>query len=300
MEHELMDGSSESHDNPLILGVAYTRSLRLDNHVARFVWDIIHSAGYLPGTDGRSAECIAAACVYIASHILLSPRSLAAVARHTHVRERWIHDTYQAIFSDRFGLIDEAWRSSVGGETLGQAAEILEHLSWPPFEPDFTQREDPNNDPVELGYDNVPSVSDNIQLVKRLCVKFQRESPRRSISICVLAQKIARQMASMAVDWHSINPWTIAAACTYMAASLLFRARTLEEVGAMSGIPLVLIRRVYRVMYRVRTELTQEEWFAEVPHTKSDALFCLPEPPNSIDCGSFPAAIIAARRDRTV
>ena len=66
------------------------------------------------------------------------------------------------------------------------------------------------------------------------------------------AHKSADQMEIMALKWGTVNPRTIAAACTYMASHLQFRAKTFEEVSLMSGVPPASIRDTDDVMYRFR------------------------------------------------
>ena len=85
-------------------------------------------------------------------------------------------------------------------------------------------------------------------------------------------------MEIMELNWVTVNPWTIAAACTYMAFHLRFRAKTFEEVSLMSGVPSASIRNTYDVIYRFPEQIFQKDWFEYIFWTREDALLCLPRP----------------------
>lgn len=85
-------------------------------------------------------------------------------------------------------------------------------------------------------------------------------------------------METMGINWGTVNPWTIAAACTYMASHMEFRSKTFDEVSRMSGVPSAWIRNTYTVMYRFREQILQEDWFEYIFWTRGDALLCLPRP----------------------
>ena len=273
----------ETHDNPLPLALLYCQPLRLGLHVAILARGIADTADSMVTLRNDSVESIAAASVYIASHILNQTRSLADVARETTLTERAIHNVYRAIYSDRYKLVDENWRDKVGGSTLGEAAEALPSLPWPPLQQEFIDNEDQDMESVDAEHDIEPSAISSIKLVKELCFLFHLVANHSSDinygrSLWSLACKIADRMDNMTLDWSTVNPWTIAAACTYMASHLVCQGMTLEEVARISGIPSASIRDTYEVMYRVRDEILQETWFANLYWTRSVLVDRLPRP----------------------
>ena len=60
-----------------------------------------------------------------------------------------------------------------------------------------------------------------------------------------MAHEAAEQMETMELNWGTVNLWTIAAACTYMASHLEVRPKTFEEVSRMSGVPPSLLDSQY-------------------------------------------------------
>lgn len=81
-------------------------------------------------------------------------------------------------------------------------------------------------------------------------------------------------MEIMDLNWGTVNPWAIAAACTYIASHLQFRAKTFGEVSLVSGVPFASIRNTYDVMYRFREQRVQKVRFAYIFWTREDALLC--------------------------
>ena len=74
-----------------------------------------------------------------------------------------------------------------------------------------------------------------------------------------MAQDIAIKIGGMTHKWETVNPWTIAAACTYMASCLVFQDKVHAEICAISGIPSALIRTTSQVMYNVPERIVVEE-----------------------------------------
>ena len=270
--------SSESHNNPLAFALRLAHQLGLSLHAAFLALNIADSADSLTRLEHCSVNSIAAASVYIASHVLSQPRGLADIARLTAVSERAIQIVYTIIYSVRYELIDEDWRGIVGGATLGGAAETLPSLAWPPLDHEFIiDGEGDDEERVEETHDDHPSAIGSLELVKELCFEFQGSGDRANF-VWLIAQKIAEQMDGMVLDWKTTNPWTIAAACSYMASYLVFNNTTLEEIGEAAGIDPALVRITYEVMYGVREQIVQDIWFGAFAWDKEDAVMCLPAP----------------------
>ena len=266
-----LTSSSEPHENPLALALIYAHQFQFSLPVAFLALGIAHTADSMMVFWNTPAEPIAAASVYIASHILNHPRSLTDLARLTLVSERTIFSAYRAIYLNRYELVDEDWRQIVGGTTLGEAAEALPSLPWPPLQHEFADNEVEDGEPVEASSEGEPSAIGGVELVKELCCDNNNNR------ISSMAQNIADRMDSMTIDWKTANPWTIAAACTYMASHLVFQGKTFEEVSVISGIPSVSILNTYRVMCRSREQIVQEDWFENFSWTSGYALYCLPK-----------------------
>ncbi|CAD6575003.1 MAG: hypothetical protein ASARMPREDX12_007057 [Alectoria sarmentosa] len=270
--------SSESHNNPLAFALRLAHQLGLSLHAAFLALNIADSADSLTRLEHCSVNSIAAASVYLASHILSQPRGLADIARLTAVSERAIQIVYTIIYSVRYELIDEDWRGIVGGATLGAAAEALPSLAWPPLDHEFIiDGEGDDEERVEGTHDGRPSAIGGLELVKELCFEFQGPGDRANF-VWLIAQKIAERMDGMALDWKTTNPWTIAAACSYMASYLVFNNTTLAEIGEAAGIDPALVRNTYEAMYGVREQIVQEIWFGAFAWDKEDAVMCLPAP----------------------
>lgn len=269
--------SSESHNNPLAFALRLAHQLGLSLHTAFLALNIADSADSLTRLEHCSVNSIAAASVYIASHVLSQPRGLADIARLTGVSDRAIQIVYTIIYSVRYELIDEDWRGIVGGATLGAAAEALPSLTWPPLDHEFIDGDGDDEERVEGTHDSRPSAIGGLELVKELCFEFQGPGDRANF-VWLIAQKVAEQMDGMALDWKTTNPWTIAAACNYMASYLVFNNITLEEMGEAAGIDPALIRNTYEVMYGAREQIVQEDWFGAFAWNKEDAVLCLPAP----------------------
>ena len=77
---------------------------------------------------------VTAAPVYIASHIFHQPRSLSEVAGLMGISETTLHYAYRVLHSYRYEYINDVWLILVGGTTLGEAAEALPSLMWPPLD----------------------------------------------------------------------------------------------------------------------------------------------------------------------
>ena len=88
----------------------------------------------MPTHTSITAESIAAASVYMASHILNQPRTLMEVARLVGVSERKIYRIYKAINYSQSNLVDDDWREFVSGTTLLRRPKFrpLSHLASAP------------------------------------------------------------------------------------------------------------------------------------------------------------------------
>lgn len=267
---------SEPAENPLALALTYAHQLHLSPPVAFLALGIADTADNMTVLRNGNEEAIAAASVYIASHILNQPRSLTDVGRLTVISEREIFNIYRTIYYDRYELVDEDWRQIVGGTTLGEAAEALPSLPWPPLQHHF-------DGPEEMDDDHGPSTIGGLEIVKELCFDFHADNDNNvdneiDIRIWRMAHHVAEQMETMNINWQTTNPWKIAAACTYMASHLVFQGKTFDEISAMSGIPSDSIRNTYQLMRRLRELIVQEHWFETFFWTRENAIYCLPEP----------------------
>ena len=274
-----LSSNSESHEGPSALAIFYSLPLRLDLPVAFLALNVAHTADNLPLLENSSETSVAAASIYIASHILNQPRNLEDIARLTGVSGRAIHIVYRAIYQDRYELIDEEWCQKVGGTTLGEAAEALPSLTWPPLQYQFPDSYGDDEESTEADNDSRPSGLGSLELVRELCFEFHADNVHAlhpGIRTCRMAETIAVRMDSMALDWRTENPWTIAAACTFMASHLVFQRRTMEQVAVLSGIPSDWIRNTYQVMYRAREQVVQQDWFGFYVLERQNAIRNLP------------------------
>ena len=267
---------SEPNENPLALALVYAHQLHLSLPVAFLALGIADTADNMTVLRNGNAEAIAAASVYVASYIRNQPRSLTEIGRLTVVSERAIFNVYRTIYYDRYELIDEDWRQIVGGTTLGEAAEALPSLTWPPLQHHF-------DGPEEMDDDRGPSTIGGLGLVKELCFDFHADNENNvdnetNTQIWRMAHHVADHMETMKINWRTTNPWTIAAACTYMASHLIFQGKTFDEISAMSGIPSDSIRNTYQLMRGLREVIVQEHWFETFLWTRDNAIYCLPEP----------------------
>ena len=275
-----LSSNSESPDGPSALALFYSLPLHLPLPVAFLALNVAHTADNLPVLENSSTMSVAAASIYIASHIFNQPRSLVNIARLTGISERAIQIVYRAIYQDRYELIDENWCQRVGGTTVGEAAEALPSLTWPPLQHQFTTDSDGDDEETtEADNDSRTSGLGSLELVRELCFEFHADNVNAlnpSIRTCRMAESIAVRMDSMALDWRTENPWTIAAACTYMASHLVSQRRTIEQVAVLSGIPSDWIRNTYQVMYRAREQIVQRDWFGNYDLERRNALYNLP------------------------
>lgn len=272
--------NSESSDGPSALALFYSLPLHLPLPIAFLAVNVAHTADNLPMLENSSVTSVAAASVYIASHILNQPRNLADIARLTGVSERAIHIVYRAIYQDRYELIDENWCQRVGGTTVGEAAEALPSLTWPPLQYQSTTGSDGDDEEsTEADNDSRQSGLGSLELVRGLCFEFHGDDVNAlnpSIRTCRMADSIAVRMNSMSLDWRTENPWTIAAACTYMASHLVSQRRTMEQVAVLSGVPSDWIRNTYQVMYRAREQIVQQFWYGNYELERQNAIYNLP------------------------
>ena len=276
----------DAADHTVALAITYSQPLPVRNTVP-FLAAGIAGAAYLMLSDrGVTSESIAAASVYIASQLLNQPRSLTDIGRLAGVSERTIHSVYRATHYNRYRLIDDAWRNCFGGTTLAEAAEALPLLPWPPLQREFIDGEGADERHVELTNNSRASAIGDLKLVQKLCISFYetRENPLRireadpNRFVWRTARKAAERMDTMGLNLGTVNPWTIAAACSYMASHIELRPTTVEEISGISGVPASWIRNTYEIMHRFREQIVQEDWVDSVFSTRRLALRCLPRP----------------------
>ncbi len=274
---------SGSQDNPLAFAILYSQRLHLNSSVTFLALNIANAVEDILSQIQASAASLGAASVYIASHIFNQPRSLTDVSALTTVSDRQILRVYDLIYYYRYDLVDEDWRQIVGSTTLGEAAEVLPTLTWPPFQHDLL---DSNGETVErfsINVDRTDELADSLDMAKDLCYKWlcsnipDGELIRRIYGILIypIASDTIDRMNERSLDLGTLNPWTIAAASMYMASYLVFQSKTLEEVSAMSGIPCALINNAYRAMHNAREQIVGDGWFTNfswISWTRADAL----------------------------
>lgn len=261
--------------------VFYSQRFHLSHRVAFLGLNIADAADDLTALRFCSVDSIAVASLYIASHILNEALSLAVVAQVTNYGQRSIHSAYRAIYYDRYRLIDANWLEVGGNTTLGEAAEALQSLPWPPLELEIVDREGDLDDSIDIQGDDEQSPPGGLDLVQELCYQFQaaNDGSMDPINqIWIMANQVAQYMGGMTCDWKTTNPWTIAAACTYTASHLVFQGKSFEEVSTMSGIPPASIRNTYEVMYSEREQVVPTDFFVPFNWSRDHALDCLPKP----------------------
>lgn len=264
-----------NHDeNSPALALVYACQLHVSRTVAFLASSIAEAADDMSILRRCHVQAIAAASVYIASHILNQPRSLTDIGRLTVVSERAIFVVYRAIYLNRYELVEEDWRRIVGATTLGEAAEAIPSLPWPPLQHQ-------SDGPEEMDDNRVPSTIGGLGVVIECCIDFcfdNDEYTEENTHIFDMAENIAERMEILRLDLQTTNPWTIAAACTYMASHLVFRGTTFDEMSAISGIPSDSIRNTYQIMRGLRELIIQEHWFEPSLWSRETALYRLPGP----------------------
>ena len=269
----------ESEDSPMALTLfLYAPLLHLSGNtnllLALNIAEITEDMPSGPFVHGPTA--ITAAAVYVTSHLLHEPRSLPEVARTTAVSERLIQNAYRTIYFNRYSLVDDArWRATLGGATAGQAAEVLPDLTWPPLQYEVMDGEGEHEGRMVEEYDSPETTLDLMHVLNYF---FHGNYHTGDNPILIVANRIADEVAALVLDCYTPNPWTIAAACTYMASHLVLQGKTYEQVSAMSGVPADWIRSAYRVLYGARGRLVQAEWFGSDAQVSAIALQQLPEP----------------------
>lgn len=268
---------SESEDDLIHTALRFAHQLHLSLPVTFLAVDIAESADHPVTRSNYSVVSLAAAAVYIASHILNQPRSLTDIAHSWDISERIIHAVYRNMYFERYEMINGTWRQLIGGATLFETAELLPSLTWPPLEFASTNGEGEEEGGIEEDNDSRPSGLGCLALVHELCSEYEWDNAQDH-DICGMAENIADKMDSMTLEWKTVNPWTLAAACTFMASSLVFQAKSFEQIGTFEGVNPDVIQNTYEVMYSVREEIVQEEWFEDFSWTRENALYCLPRP----------------------
>ena len=230
-----------------------------------------------------SAVATGAASVYVASHILLQPRSLTDISVLTTVSESAILQVYKLILDCRYGLVCEEYRNIVGGNTLGEAAEALPNQAWPPVQHDvmFSGGE---TEHVDVSPESGSDLHTSFEIAASW-LSVGRPGFNRGTRTWALAQDINREMKRTLFELKTLNPWTIAAATLYMASHLASEPKSIDEISALAGIPSAWIRDRYRIMYSAREQIVRRESFqGEQAFTaRAAALSSLPDPSSISD-----------------
>ena len=123
------------------------------------------------------------------------------------------NSSYRAIHYNRYNLIDDDWRETVGGTNLAEAAEALPSLTWPPPQQEFIDSEDEDEELIELVNNNRASAVGGLKLVKELCIEFYTNGDNNRDTdpnnrVWRTAHKAADQMETRELNWGTVNPWT--------------------------------------------------------------------------------------------
>lgn len=65
---------------------------------------------------GRSPLSVAAACIYMASHLLGKPKSAKEISIVAGVSDGTIRTAYKFLYNDRENLIEPKWLNDYGGK----------------------------------------------------------------------------------------------------------------------------------------------------------------------------------------
>lgn len=130
------DGQGEDEDDyadiyPIVYLTRWTDHLNLSLEVVRLSENIVSKSDRFNELATCTPVSIAAASLYIGSHLRRQPLFLGEISRVAGISRGTIQDVYRKIHADRFNLIDEAWTELFEDPTMGETAETLGSLPWP-------------------------------------------------------------------------------------------------------------------------------------------------------------------------
>ncbi|KAH8147733.1 uncharacterized protein LAJ45_08198 [Morchella importuna] len=94
----------------------YCSALRIDQRCASVSVSLAAKAMELGSGAGRSPLSNAAACIYMISHLLGTPRTTKEISNAAGVGEPTIRNTYKGLYNDREKLIDPKWLEDGRGD----------------------------------------------------------------------------------------------------------------------------------------------------------------------------------------
>lgn len=110
------------------LVLSYCTAFQLNASVTQCSQTIRETAEVLGSLEGRSDTSIAAACVYMASHLRRQPKTLREISQLADTTDRTIQTVYRHIYAYHHSMPD-MWRSTLGtpsdlatSEALGSAS----------------------------------------------------------------------------------------------------------------------------------------------------------------------------------
>ncbi|KAF5671785.1 transcription initiation factor tfiib [Fusarium heterosporum] len=96
---------------------------RKQQKVAKISRDLAEKANDISALAGRSPLSVAAACIYLACHIVGEPRSSLPIAKQAGVSDGTVKTAYKHLYAAREQLINKEWfEEGVNMETLPQAS----------------------------------------------------------------------------------------------------------------------------------------------------------------------------------
>jgi len=174
---------------------------------------------------GKSQEAIIAGCIFIACRQCKVPRTFREIYALTKVSKKDIGRTFKAL--EKF-FASEAVKGSLqsGGVASG---------------------------PDEYQTTTSTNASD-------LCLRYCNQLGLKNQYVRV-AQGLAEKMSTVG-DLAGRSPLSVAAACIYMASSLLGNPKSAKEISQVAGVSDGTIRTAYKYLYQERERLIEPEWIA--------------------------------------
>lgn len=174
---------------------------------------------------GKSQEAIIAGCIFIACRQCKVPRTFREIYALTKVSKKDIGRTFKAL--EKF-FASESIKGSLqsGGVASG---------------------------PDEYQTTTSTNASD-------LCLRYCNQLGLKNQYVRV-AQGLAEKMSTVG-DLAGRSPLSVAAACIYMASSLLGNPKSAKEISQVAGVSDGTIRTAYKYLYQERERLIEPEWIA--------------------------------------
>lgn len=97
---------------------------------------------------------------------------------------------------------------------------------------------------------------------KDLCLRYCSQLGLHGQQFVKVSQGLADKMSTVG-DLAGRSPLSVAAACIYMASSLLGKPKSPKDISLVAGVSDGTIRTAYKYLYQERERLIEPEWIAD-------------------------------------